>query len=253
MQRGPYGGAWCFSPCPKPRLRAKFAQVVDLAQRPNPAKNMRLGSRRTEDSSHQGAPATAPKYRRSLGLDRGTVLSTLRPMPPKNFASEYLLRLLRQSALLRWCSLSMALSCVMDELQTSTLRSNVRPEEPSTTSTGEEREGPLTQGRRMFDSTVKPRLQALLALSATEIGQRECSAASPKEPVRGRIDRALLLAANEQLTLPMGAGSLLTVAGQPYLFCLEPHYHPPGGGITPEGWHKGVTVYHAQTPKERRL
>lgn len=174
-------------------------------------------------------------------------------MPPKNLASECLRRSFQRSALLRGCSLGLALLCLMDELQASRHHATLQLEEPSTSSTWEERDAPLTQGRRMFDSTVKPRLEALLALSATELGQRECSAANPKEPLRGRIDRALVLAANEQLTLPMGSGSLLTVAGQPYLFCLEPHYHPPGGGITPEGWHKGVTVYHAQTPKQRRL
>jgi len=141
----------------------------------------------------------------------------------------------------------------MDELHASQRRATLRSEEPNTTSDGEEREAPLAVGRRIFDSTVRLRLDALLALSATELGQRECSPAAAKEPVRGRLDRAVVLAANEQLTLPMGAASVLTVAGHPYLFCLEPHYHPPGGGITPEGWHKGVTVYHAQASKERRL
>lgn len=158
-----------------------------------------------------------------------------------------------RSVVLRCCSLAMTGLCLMDDLQASTLRSNLRPQEQSTTSAWEDREAPLRQAQRVFDSTVRPRLDALLTLSATELGQRECSGASNKEPVRGRIDRAVLLAANEQLNMPMGSGSVLTVAGRPYLFCLEPHYHPPGGGITPEGWHKGVTVYHAQAPKERRL
>jgi hypothetical protein len=129
----------------------------------------------------------------------------------------------------------------------------VSAQESGTTSSWEEREAPLTAAQRVFDSTVRPRLDALLALSPSELGQRECSGANQRQKVQGRIDRALVLAANEQLTMPMGSGSILTVAGQPYLFCLEPHYHPPGGGITPEGWHKGVTVYHAQAPKERRL
>ena len=172
-------------------------------------------------------------------------------MPPKNIDSP-LPEPWYRPVFLRWCSLAMALSCIMAELRAATLRSDLPPEPPST-ATPDEREGALSQGRRMFDSTVRPRLEAFLTLNAVELGQRECSAANPKDKLRGRIDRALVLAANEQLTLPMGSGSLLSVGGQPYLFCLEPHYHPPGGGITPEGWHKGVTVYHAQTPTDRRL
>lgn len=76
-----------------------------------------------------------------------------------------------------------------------------------------------------------------------ELEHEACRASVPKEPLRGRLDRAVLLAANEQLNLPMGAGRQLTVRGRSYLFCLEPHYHPPGYAAGPEGWHKGVTVY----------
>jgi hypothetical protein len=180
------------------------------------------------------------------------VLPTLPDMPPKNTSLHALLATGARSAFLRWCSLALPLICLMDDLQASKLRSNSHSEEQSARPTWEEREAPIAEGRRIFDSTVRPRLDALLALSATELGQRECSAANSKEPVRGRLDRAVVLAANEQLNMPMGAGNLLTVAGRPYLFCLEPHYHPPGGGITPEGWHKGVTVYHAQMPQEQQ-
>jgi hypothetical protein len=174
-------------------------------------------------------------------------------MPPQSSPSDRPLPSLRRSVVLRWCSLGLTLVCLMDELQTSKRRSTLGLQEQNTTSTGEEREAPLTEGQRIFDATVRLRLDALLALSAVELGQRECTPTAAKEPVRGRLDRAVVLAVNEQLTLPMGAGCVLTVAGHPYLFCLEPHYHAPGGGITPEGWHKGVTVYHAQTSKERRL
>jgi hypothetical protein len=174
-------------------------------------------------------------------------------MPPKNIGSECLLTARSYSMLLRCCALSLALLCWMDRLHASALCTSVHPEEQRATSTWEERGAPLAEAQRVFDSTVRPRLDALLALNANELGQRECGAASAKEPVRGRIERAVVLAANEQLMLPMGAASVLTVAGRPYLFCLEPHYHPPGGGLTPEGWHKGVTVYHTQPPKERRL
>jgi hypothetical protein len=78
----------------------------------------------------------------------------------------------------------------------------------------------------------------------TELEPNACQPSVPKEPLRGRLDRAVVLAANEQLNLPMGSGRVLVVHGQSYLFCLEPHYHPPGYGLGPEGWHKGVTVYH---------
>jgi len=174
-------------------------------------------------------------------------------MPPKNPSLERLFTCThwRRSAFLGCCALALALLCMMDELQ-ATQRSNSALPDPIMTSL-KERSGVLAEEQRIFEATVRLRLDALFTPNPTELGQRECAAAIPKEPVRGRIDRALVLAANEQLNLPMGAGSVLTVAGQSYLFCLEPHYHPPGGGLTPEGWHKGVTVYHAQAPRERRL
>ena len=174
-------------------------------------------------------------------------------MTPKNIASESPLAPWSRNLFLRGCSLAMALVCWMDDLQASKYGASQRSEEPSTTSSWEERGSVRAEGQRIFDATVRLRLDALLGLSATELGQRECSSANPKEPVRGRLERAVVLAANEHLTMPMGAGNVLTVAGHPYLFCLEPHYHAPGAGLTPEGWHKGVTVYHAQTSKERRL
>jgi len=174
-------------------------------------------------------------------------------MTPKNSISECLRTSADCSSYLPRCALAMALLCSMDDLRTSERPSNLGSQEQSARATWEDRQAPWSEGQRIFDSTVRLRLSALLALSATELGRRECNSASPKEPLRGRLDRAVVLAANEQLTLPMGAGSLLTVAGRPYLFCLEPHYHPPGGGMTPEGWHKGVTVYRAQDAKERRL
>lgn len=76
-----------------------------------------------------------------------------------------------------------------------------------------------------------------------------CTPESPKEPLRGRIDRAVVKAARGELrllwTLPNGTGRTQTINGRTYLFCLEPHYHEPGQGVYPEGWHKGVTVYFA--------
>jgi hypothetical protein len=174
-------------------------------------------------------------------------------MPPKNIGCGVRLQALSVGIFLRWCALSLALICCMDELHASQRRANSRIEERSANSTWEERSAPLADAQRVFDSTVRPRLTALLALDANELGRRECGGASAREPLRGRLERAVVLAANEQLSLPMGAASILTVAGRQYLFCLEPHYHPPGAGIGPEGWHKGVTVYQAHAANERRL
>ena len=172
-------------------------------------------------------------------------------MPPKNTASERLPAREPFHTLLLLGSLALPLLCSLGDLNASQRRSNAHSDERNTTSSWEVREAPLAAAQRIFDSTVRLRLRASFTPSALELGQRECGTASAKEPVRGRLDRAVVLAANEQLTLPMGAASVVSVAGHPYLFCLEPHYHPPGGGVTPEGWHKGVTVYHAQIPKER--
>ena len=97
-------------------------------------------------------------------------------------------------------------------------------------------------------------------ITAHDSERRSTAVAPPPEPVldysacaeidqhkklRGRIERAVVRLAQEQLTLPMGAGRYLSVRGTRYLFCLEPHYHEPGSGQGPEGWHKGVTVYYA--------
>lgn len=63
--------------------------------------------------------------------------------------------------------------------------------------------------------------------------------------LRGVIDRAVLKAAPNQLDLPMGGARFVTLRGKRYLFCLELHFHEPGSGAGPDGWHKGVTVYDA--------
>lgn len=86
-----------------------------------------------------------------------------------------------------------------------------------------------------------------------EIEREACSAAVPKSPVRGRLARAVVLAAAEQLNLPMGFGRTLSVRGRAYLFCLERHFHAPGSGAGPEGWHKGVTVYHGAVAEGQAL
>ncbi|HYQ46188.1 MAG TPA: hypothetical protein VER11_29665 [Polyangiaceae bacterium] len=172
-------------------------------------------------------------------------------MPPKSLRLKRLPASTVRSVAYYWCALALPLFAWLAIPKASLLCASAHAEERSTTSAFEDRETSLAQGRRIFDATVRPRLDAYLAPSAIELGQRECSASTPKEPVRGVLDRAVVLAASEQLNLPMGSGSVLSVAGRHYLFCLEPHYHPPGGGTAPEGWHKGVTVYRAQTSVDR--
>lgn len=70
-----------------------------------------------------------------------------------------------------------------------------------------------------------------------------CDPTVHRKRLRGKIDRAVVAVAEQQLTLPMGSGRQLFVRGKSYWFCLELHYHEPGSGRGPEGWHKGVTVY----------
>lgn len=72
-----------------------------------------------------------------------------------------------------------------------------------------------------------------------------CSTVKRRQQIRGKIDRAVLRAASEQLDLPLGAGRSLSINGRSYLFCLELHYREPGSGPGPQGWHKGVTVFEA--------
>jgi hypothetical protein len=63
--------------------------------------------------------------------------------------------------------------------------------------------------------------------------------------LRGVIDRAVLKAAPTQLDLPLGGARFVMLHSKRYLFCLEQHFHEPGSGEGPDGWHKGVTVYDA--------
>ena len=89
---------------------------------------------------------------------------------------------------------------------------------------------------------------------AVALGSREfegapdlsaCTEVNQHRKLRGKIGRSVIAVAQKQLTLPMGVGRYLSVQGTRYLFCLEPHYHEPGSGRGPDGWHKGVTVYYA--------
>ena len=93
-----------------------------------------------------------------------------------------------------------------------------------------------------------PFLQPLAEDDATSPEQAtdDCAAYPQRKKLHGKIDRSIVKVAQLQLTLPMGTGRRFAVGGKSYLFCLEPHYHEPGSGQKPEGWHKGVTVYDAR-------
>jgi len=60
---------------------------------------------------------------------------------------------------------------------------------------------------------------------------------------KDRITVAIARMAASFLDRPMLSETIRTVDGVKYSFCVEPHYHAPGSGKFPEGWHTGVTVY----------
>jgi hypothetical protein len=72
-----------------------------------------------------------------------------------------------------------------------------------------------------------------------------CADFDKRRQLRGRVAPAVVRTARSLLNLPLGAGRFVSVEGNQYAFCLEPHYHPPGFSRGPVGWHKGVTVYDA--------
>jgi hypothetical protein len=60
---------------------------------------------------------------------------------------------------------------------------------------------------------------------------------------KGELTLTVARTAARYLSRPMGSEVVKVVEGRRYAFCVEEHYHAPGSGLTPEGWHKGVTVY----------
>jgi hypothetical protein len=58
-----------------------------------------------------------------------------------------------------------------------------------------------------------------------------------------QVTSAIVQLAKRLLDRPMGSETIRVVGGKRLSFLVEPHYHAPGSGHTPEGWHKGVTVY----------
>jgi hypothetical protein len=95
------------------------------------------------------------------------------------------------------------------------------------------------------------RMSEAFAASSSYVGaapleQQACSSFDKRRQLRGRLAPLVIRAASEQLNLPMGSGRFISVLGERFLFCLEPHYRAPGTGEgRPQGWHKGVTVYDA--------
>jgi hypothetical protein len=60
---------------------------------------------------------------------------------------------------------------------------------------------------------------------------------------RSRVTPAITRAALDLLGRPMGSEVVRTLDDRDYAFVVERHYHSPESGLTPVGWHKGVTVY----------
>lgn len=60
---------------------------------------------------------------------------------------------------------------------------------------------------------------------------------------RSRITPTITRVARELLAKPMGSETVRDLDDGSYAFVVERHYHAPESGLTPVGWHKGVTVY----------
>jgi hypothetical protein len=60
---------------------------------------------------------------------------------------------------------------------------------------------------------------------------------------QSRVTPAITRTALEVLRHPMGSEVVRKLGDHDYAFVVEHHYHAPDSGLTPVGWHKGVTVY----------
>lgn len=66
-----------------------------------------------------------------------------------------------------------------------------------------------------------------------------------KKPLpKSRVTVDIALVAKAMLDRPWASETIETVNGEAYGFRVEEHYHAPGSGFVPEGYHKGVTVYY---------
>jgi hypothetical protein len=88
----------------------------------------------------------------------------------------------------------------------------------------------------------------LASAPAYALGEVSTPPLPPRPPRKvalphSRVTPAISRTARELLDRPMGSETILDVDGSAYAFAVERHYHSPESGITPTGWHKGVTVY----------
>lgn len=110
--------------------------------------------------------------------------------------------------------------------ETSAVSSAPRAEPPST----EPAPPAIELGAIESDASLPDLHASLRALKRVHLKKRQ-------------ITTAIKRLASRLLDRPMGSETIRVLEGKRYSFCVEPHYHAPGSGLTPEGWHTGVTVY----------
>jgi hypothetical protein len=91
--------------------------------------------------------------------------------------------------------------------------------------------------------------EAHAATTAERSFADEASVGEPQRPMHkvplphSRVTQEISRTARDLLDRPMGSETILDIDGRAYAFAVERHYHSPESGMTPIGWHKGVTVY----------
>jgi hypothetical protein len=65
--------------------------------------------------------------------------------------------------------------------------------------------------------------------------------------MRGKVPPEAVQEAWSLISGAYGTETPFQVDGKQYMARVEPHYHSPESGRRPTGWHKGVTVYEANT------
>ena len=108
---------------------------------------------------------------------------------------------------------------------------------------------PATDSHPTLAVELPPVVHVLEALRLLEFEERSarnrraCQNPEAHNLLKGPIGVDVIRVAQGHLDLPMGSARSVSIKSKRYLFCLEPHYRPPGTGHAPYGWHKGVTVY----------
>jgi hypothetical protein len=90
---------------------------------------------------------------------------------------------------------------------------------------------------------IAPSPDEMIGTRLTDPIRREMQAPRKVHLKKDQVTSAIAQMAARYLDRPMMSERIRTIDGKRYSFCVEPHYHAPGSGLTPEGWHKGVTVY----------